>query len=172
MSFEVRCSIDYVPRYGVKGSRRAGRVSYMTPATTTPETKVSAAMAAMAKGTATAIDGFVSLAPPQLLSGNRSAPAPGGLDDRSHSRAADRRGAWRDRPRQSEPWAPGTSRAVPGSRPAPRTPPRPRTRRPHTAGRALGRTPGRQDRSRLAAPDAAEGSVDRARPASRSPDPR
>src|SRR6266571_6931064 len=108
---------------------------------------------------------------PQLLSGNRSGLAPGGPDDRSRPRAAGRRGAWRDRPRPSAPSAPGTSRAARGSRPAPRTPPRPRIRRPRTAAQGMDRTPGRQDRSRLAAPDAAEGSVDPARPESRSLDP-
>src|SRR2546422_542431 len=108
---------------------------------------------------------------PQLLSGNRSVLAPGGPDDRSRPRAAGRRGTWRDRLRPSAPGAPGTSRAARGIRPAARAPPPPRTRRPHTADRALGRTPGRQDRSRLSALDAAEGSVDPASPASRSPDP-
>src|SRR5207245_6328978 len=103
---------------------------------------------------------------PALLRERRSAPLPGGPDDRSRPRAAGRRGAWQDRPRPSAPSAPGTSRAGRGMRPAPRARPRPRTQRPRTTVRGSDRTPGRRDHSLLGTPDAAGATGDPAHRAS------
>src|SRR5260370_1424282 len=59
---------------------------------------------------------------PLLLSGNRSAPTPGGPGDHSRPRAAGRRGEWRDRPRPRGPFAAPTHPAAPGGRAPPPTP--------------------------------------------------